>query len=150
MRKWITAAVVGLMCVGGAANAQGEGAAGVVKGRQAGMMLSGVAMGAIKASIDAQQAPSTQRFNSRALARWAHAVPGMFPAGSGAEAGVPTHAKPEIWSDRAGFEARAADYAAAADRLAELAAGDDAAAFSAQWTVVRASCQACHTPYKAE
>ena len=113
MRKWITAAVLGLMCVGGAANAQGEGAAGVVKGRQAGMMLSGVAMGAIKASIDAQQAPSTQRFNSRALARWAHAVPGMFPAGSGAEAGVPTHARPEIWSDRAGFEAKAADYAAA-------------------------------------
>lgn len=150
MRKWVTAAVLGLMCVGGAANAEGEGAAGIVKGRQAGMMLSGVAMGAIKASIDAQQAPSTQRFNSRALARWAHAVPAMFPAGSGAEAGVPTHAKPEIWSDRAGFEARAADYAAAADRLAELAAGEDVAAFAAQWTVVRASCQACHTPYKAE
>ena len=70
-------------------------------------------------------------------------------AGSGAEAGVPTHARPEIWSDRAGFEAKAADYAAAADRLAELAAGDDAAAFAAQWTVVRSSCQACHDGYKA-
>ena len=150
MRKWITAAVLGPLCVGGAANAQGEGQAGIVQGRQAAMMLSGAAMGSIKASIDAGQAPATQRFNTRALARWAHAVPGMFPAGSGAEAGVPTKAKPEAWSDRAGFEARAADYAAAADRLAELAAGEDAAAFAAQWAVVRQSCNACHATYKAD
>ncbi|MBU3971233.1 MAG: cytochrome c, partial [Alphaproteobacteria bacterium] len=65
-------------------------------------------------------------------------------------AGVRTNAKPEIWSDRAGFEAKAADYAAAADRLAELAAGDDPAAFAAQWAVVRASCQSCHDGYKAD
>ena len=150
MRKWITAAVLGLLCVGGAANAQGEGPAGVIQGRQAAMMLSGVAMGSIKASIDAGQPSASQRFSTRALARWAHAVPGMFPAGSGPEAGVTTKAKPEVWSDRAGFEAKAADYAAAADRLAELAAGEDAAAFAAQWAVVRQSCNACHTVYKAD
>ncbi|WP_332657828.1 cytochrome c [Brevundimonas sp.] len=150
MRKWITAAVLGLLCVGGAANARGEGEAGVIQGRQAAMLLSGVAMGSIKASIDAGQAPATQRFNSRALARWAHAVPGMFPAGSGPEAGVPTKARPEVWSDRAGFAAKAADYAAAADRLAELAAGEDAAAFAAQWAAVRQSCNACHTVYKLD
>ncbi|HYC68275.1 cytochrome c [Brevundimonas sp.] len=149
MRKILIATVVGLLCVGGAANARGEGPEDVVNGRKAGMMLSGVAMGAMKAAIDAGQAPSTQRFNSCALARWAHAVPGMFPAGSGPDSGVETHARPEVWSDRAGFETRAAAYAAAADRLAELAAGDDAAAFSAQWTVVRSSCQSCHDAYKA-
>ena len=149
MRRIITATVLGLLCIGGAANAQGGDAAGIIAGRQAGMMLSGVAMGAMKAAIDAGQAPSTQRFNSRAVARWAHAVPGMFPADSGPGAGVETHAKAEVWSDRAGFEARAADYAAAADWLAELAAGEDAAAFAAQWTVVRQSCQSCHDVYKA-
>lgn len=149
MRKILIATVLGLLCVGGAANAQGEGPDGVVKGRQAGMMLSGVAMGAIKSAIDAGQAPSTQRFNSRALSRWAHAVPGMFPAGSGPESGVETHARAEVWSDRTGFEEKAAAYAAAADRLAELAGGEDAAAFSAQWTVVRSSCQSCHDAYKA-
>src|SRR5687768_13158176 len=110
MRKIVTAAVVGLLCVGGAANAQGEGPDGIIKGRQAAMMLSGVAMGAMKSAMDAGQPPASQRFNSRALARWSHAVPGMFPAGSGPETGVPTNAKPEVWSDRAGFEARAADY----------------------------------------
>jgi cytochrome c556 len=150
MRKSITVAVLGVLCVGGAANAQGDGQAGIIQGRQAAMMLSGVAIGAMKSAMDAQQAPATQRFNTRAMARWAHAVPGMFPAGSGPETGLPMKAKPEVWSDRAGFEARAADYAAAADRLAELAAGDDAAAFAAQWTVVRQSCNACHTAYKAD
>lgn len=150
MKRLATAAVIGLVCIGGAANAQGEGAADIVRGRQAALMLSGVAMGSIKAGIDAGQAPSTQRFNTRALARWSHALPGMFPEGSGAEAGVPTKARAEIWSDRAGFEAKAAAYSAAADRLAELAQGEDAAAFSAQWTAVRASCQSCHDVYRAE
>lgn len=149
MRRILVGAVLGLLCVGGAANAQGEGPAGIVKGRQAAMMLSGVAMGAMKSATDAGQPPASQRFNSRALARWAHAVPGMFPAGSGPDSGLETHARAEVWSDRAGFEARAADYAAAADRLAELAAGEDAAAFAAQWTVVRSSCQSCHDVYKA-
>ncbi len=151
MKRILTAAVVGLMCLGGAASAQGARApaADIVETRQAAMMLSGVAMGSIKAAIDAGQPIASQRFPTRALSRWARAVPSTFPAGSGAEAGVRTNAKPEVWSDRAGFEAKAADYAAAADRLAELAAGEDAAAFAAQWAVVRASCQSCHDGYKA-
>lgn len=148
MRRIMTAAVLGLLCVGGAANAQGEGPEGIIEGRQAAMMLSGVAMGAVKSAIDAGQPPASQRFNTRALARWAHAVPGMFPAGTGPESGVQTNAKAEVWSDRAGFEESAAAYAAAAYRLAELAAGDDAAAFAAQWAVVRQSCQSCHDVYK--
>jgi cytochrome c556 len=151
MKRMITVATVALLCLGGAASAQGARtpAADMVEARQAAMMLSGVAVGSMKAAIDAGQPPASQRFATRALARWAHAVPGAFPAGSGAEAGVRTNAKPEIWSDRAGFEAKAANFATAADRLAELAAGEDAAAFTAQWTVVRASCQSCHDGYKA-
>ena len=148
MKRMITAAVIGLTCLAGAAGAQAP-AADVIKGRQAAMMLSGAAMGSIKTAIDSGQAPASQRFSTRALSRWAHAVPGMFPAGSGPEAGVQTNARAEIWTDRAGFEARAAAYAAAADRLAETAGGEDAAAFSEAWTAVRRSCQACHDAYKA-
>lgn len=146
MKRIVTLAVIGLFCIGGAASAQGS-LDGVVKGRQAGMALSGAAMGGIKAAIDAGQAPSTQRVPARALARWAHALPGLFPEGSGPDA-VQTGARPEAWSDRAGFEARAAEFATAADRLAELSQGEDAAAFSAQWVVVRAGCQSCHEAYK--
>lgn len=150
MRRIMIAALVGALCIGGAANAQGGGPADIVKGRQAAMMMSGATMGAIKAGIDANAPLQSQRFNTRALSRWAHAIPGMFPQGSGAEAGVPTEAKAEIWSDRTGFEAKAADFAAATDRLAELAGGEDAAAFSAQWTAVRASCQSCHDAYRVD
>lgn len=151
MKRMMMAAVIGLACVAGAAGAQAtqSPAADTVHGRQAALMLSGVAMGAMKSAIDAGQAPSTQGFNSRALSRWARALPGMFPAGTGAEAGVPTKAKAEIWSDRAGFEARAAAYAAAADRLNELARADDPG-FAAQWTEVRAACQSCHDIYRAD
>lgn len=148
MKRIITAAAIGLTCLAVTTGAQAPQASDVIKGRQGAMMLSGVAMAAMKGSIDAGQPQASQRFATRSLSRWAHAVPGMFPEGSGPEAGVPTNAKPEIWSDRAGFEARAADYAAAADRLAELASGDDAEAFGAQWTAVRATCQACHDSYK--
>lgn len=149
MKRIITAAAIGLACMVGVTGAQAPRAEDVIKGRQGAMMLSGVAMASIKGAIDAGQPLASQRFSTRSLARWAYAVPGMFPAGSGPEAGVPSNARAEIWSDRAGFEARAADYAAAADRLAELAAGDDAAAFAEQWTAVRATCQACHDGYKA-
>ena len=149
MKRIITAAAIGLACMVGVTGAQAPRAEDVIMGRQGAMMLSGVAMASIKGAIDAGQPLASQRFSTRSLARWAHAVPGMFPAGSGPEAGVPSNARAEIWSDRAGFEARAADYAAAADRLAELAAGDDAAAFADQWTAVRATCQACHDGYKA-
>lgn len=154
MRRVLTAAVIGLMCVGGVAQAQGGGSTGggpadIVRGRQAAMMLSGATLGGMKTASDAGHAPSTQRFGARALSRWAHALPGMFPEGSDAAgAGVPSNAKPEVWSDRAGFEAKAAQFAAAADRLAELSEGEDAAAFSAQWTAVRAGCQSCHEGYK--
>lgn len=152
MKRIITAAAIGLTCLacGAGAQAPQASAADVIKGRQGAMMLSGVAMASIKGAIDAGQPLASQRFATRSLSRWAHAVPGMFPAGSGPEAGVRTNAKAEIWTDRAGFEARAADYAAAAERLAELAAGEDAAALGAQWTAVRATCQACHDSYKAE
>jgi cytochrome c556 len=148
MRRIVIGAVIGLLCIGGAANAQGGGPADIIKGRQAGMMLSGAAMGAIKVGIDANTPLQNQRFNARAIARWAHAVPGMFPEGTGPDSGLQTGAKPAVWSDRAGFEAKAAEYAAAADRLSELAQGEDAAAFSAQWAVVRQSCQSCHDSYK--
>ena len=155
MRRIVTLVLVGGLCLAGAANAQGEwsqggGPADIIKGRQAGMMMSGATMGAIKVGIDGGAALQSQRFNTRALSRWAHALPGLFPQGSGAEAGVPTEARAEIWSDRAGFEAKAAAFAAATDRLAELAEGEDAAAFSAQWTTVRASCQSCHDAYRVD
>lgn len=146
MKRTLILSAVGLLCLGGAANAQGAPEA-LVKARQAGMILSGNVVGGIKAAIDAGQAPSTQRGAVRGLARWAHTLPELFPEGTDPDT-VDTGAKPAVWTDRAGFTAKAAEFSAAVDRLSELSQGDDAAAFSAQWATVRAGCQSCHSVYK--
>ena len=113
-----------------------------LEARQAALNLSGVAMGAIKAGIERASSPGP---------RPSHALPGLFPAGTSvADLPGATRAKPEIWSDRPGFEARAAAYAAATDRLAELARANDAEGFSAQWVTVRQTCGACHDAYRAQ
>lgn len=123
-------------------------AATLIPARQSALMLSAVAFGSMKGAIDSGGDVSGQAFAAKALARWAHTLPSLFPAGTGKASGVPTKAKDEIWSDRAGFERRAAEYAAAADRLAELAQANDKAAFAAQWTAVRQACSNCHDAYR--
>ena len=150
MRRIVTAAGVVALCLAGAAGAQETGSISseqAVQARRAGMFMSGAIMSSMKAGVDAGASPRSQVFPAGTLARWAGAMPGLFPAGSGTVTG--TKAKPEIWTDRADFEARAAAFAAAATRLQELAQADDAAGFATQFTEVRASCQSCHDAYKA-
>lgn len=152
--KLLAVAAVLALSAGGlatvpAAAFDGLDAQGVIKARQASFHLSAGTFGPMKAAIDSGADVNTFTFGAKGLARWARAIPSMFPAGTGAEAGIPTKAKPEIWSDRAGFEARAAEYAAAADRLAELAQANDKPGFAAQWAVVRQSCSNCHDKYRA-
>jgi cytochrome c556 len=119
--------------------------ADVIAGRKAAFLLSGALVGQIKAGVDRGDDPKTLGFAARALSRWASAIPGMFPAGSSA---ANSDALPTIWSDRAGFEAKAADYAAAAAKLADLAKAGDKPGFAAQFAVVGGTCKACHDTYR--
>jgi cytochrome c556 len=155
MRRILTTALVGLLCAAGVAGAQERGAqesaspsaTEIVQARLAALALSGVALGAIKAGIDAGVEPRTQAFPAGSLAKWAHAVPAMFPA---PVEGVASRARPEVWSNRADFEAKSAAFAAATDRLAELARANDAEGFTAQWGAVRQTCGACHDAYRTQ
>jgi cytochrome c556 len=118
----------------------------IVAARQSAYGLSAANFAQMKAQADAGVDVHTLAFPSRQLARWARTLPTMFPAGTN----LPTsHALPAVWSDRAGFEARAAAYAAAAQALAAAAQTGDRAAFLTQWTAVRATCGACHDAYKS-
>ncbi|NYT40934.1 cytochrome c [Sphingomonas sp. R-74633] len=119
--------------------------ADVIAGRQAAFLLSAALFGQIKAGVDRGDEPKTLGFAARSLAGWAKAIPGMFPAGSTA---ANSEALPVIWSDRAGFEAKAADYAAAATKLADLAKAGDKPGFAAQFAVVGGTCKACHDTYR--
>jgi cytochrome c556 len=119
----------------------------IVAARQSAYILSGATFAQMKAVADNPASDiHTLAFPARALARWARTLPTLFPAGTNLPA---SHALPTVWSDRAGFEARAADYATAAQALAQAAQSGDRAAFLTQWTAVRAACGACHDRYKS-
>ena len=153
MKRLIVAGAVALMCMGGAAGAREDSdlsPAEIVAARQAALMMSGVAMGSIKAGLDSGAELRTLGFPTGALAKWAAALPSMFPTGTGPDAiGEGTRAKAEIWTDRAGFEARAADYAAATARLRDAVAANDAALAQTEWAAVRTSCGSCHDAYRS-
>lgn len=121
--------------------------ADVIAGRQAAFRMSGALMGSMSAVAKSGGDVKTQAFAARALAGWAKALPGMFPAGSTA---AKSAALPAIWSDRATFEARAADYAVATDKLAEFAKAGDNAGFAAQLGAVGKTCGACHDSYRKQ
>ena len=144
-----TMSAIGLLAAAGiltAAVAARRGDADqLIAGRQAAFELSGATFGGMKATIDAGGDVTKLAFSARALTDWAHALPGMFPAGSD---GGATRALPTVWSDRAGFEKAAATYEAAATKLGELAKAGDKAGVAAQWTVVRGACSACHDSYR--
>lgn len=119
--------------------------AAIVNARRAAMMLSGANMAGIKGAIDRGDDPKTAAFAATALAAWADALPGMFPAGSSATG---SKAKSEVWSDIAGFSAIAKGFAVDAAQLRDYARAGNKEAFAAQWTKVRSNCAACHDKYK--
>jgi cytochrome c556 len=117
----------------------------IVAARQSAYMLSGGSFAAMKAAAEAGADVKQLVFPSRTLARWARTLPSLFPAGTNL---ATSKALPAVWSDRAGFEARAAAYADAARLMAEAAQSGDRAAFLARWAEARASCAACHDTYR--
>jgi cytochrome c556 len=90
-----------------------------------------------------------QGFPAAVLAKWAKALPPLFPPGTAkGEASVETQALPTLSQDHAGFERGAAYFAAATARLADFAAANDTAGFTKQLEVVNHACNACHATYK--
>jgi cytochrome c556 len=123
-------------------------AAELTAARQAGMhmaatLLSRSILPAARNGVDVK----TQQQAADGLDRWGHALPGLFPAGSG---GPGSRALPAVWTDKADFTAKANAFGDAAARLAELAEAGDAAGFAAQATIVQQGCNVCHSRYRAE
>jgi cytochrome c556 len=116
----------------------------VVAGRRAAYLLSGAVFSSFRGVVERGEDVKNQEFSARMLANWARVLPRMFPDGTNV---APTHANPNVWTDRAGFEAKAQIYAAAATKLADLAAANDKAGFAAQVPVVREACNGCHAVY---
>jgi cytochrome c556 len=153
MRRIVIAGALSLMCVAGAAGAAQEvppeEAAGIVAVRQASFAMSAATFGGIKAGLDAGTPLQQLAFGSNGLARWAASMTVAFVPGTGPSAVPSTKAKPEIWTDGTGFQAKAADYQAASARLRDAIAADDRAAANEAWAATRATCQSCHEAYRS-
>jgi cytochrome c556 len=120
-----------------------------IAARQAGMDMSVIVFRSMGDGIKAGSDAKNQAFAAAGLAKWANAVPHLFPAGTGkGETSTATQALPTIWQDRAGFDHAAAYYAETTVRLAALAADNDTTGFTKQLDVVNQACGACHAAYK--
>ena len=118
--------------------------------RQAGYTMLGWNFGPM-AQMVRGKAPFDQAAFARHAERVAFLAPQLlegFPTGSAS--GAPTEAKPEIWSDRAGFEAKMDALVEESRTLAEVARGGDEAAMKAQFGKTAETCKACHDAYREE
>ena len=127
--------------------AQSPSPAEIVAARQAAFSLTAATFGSLRGSVDSGADVKPLAFAVRGLAKWAHALPGMFPPGTDLPE---SRALPAVWQDRAGFEAKAAAFQAETARLLEAAGTGDKAAFATAYKAVGATCGSCHSSYRAE
>ena len=122
--------------------------ADIVGIRQAGMRVAEGDFMMIR--LAAEKGADIRRFEgpARSLAQWAAALPSMFPASTGPGT-ANTRARQEVWSNRADFEQKAADFRTAVTRMADAAAANNMTEGSRQWDMAWRSCNACHTAYRA-
>jgi cytochrome c556 len=119
----------------------------LILARQAGMhMATTLMVKNIRRAVSAGTDVRDQDAAADGIAMWAEAIPGLFPPGSTAS---DSRALPDIWKNKADFDRRAADLHEAAQRLSQIAASGDKAAFAAQVDVVQSRCAACHERYRA-
>ena len=119
----------------------------IISTRQANQKRVGELVTAMKKSVEAGATAASQVEASTELADRTHRLKGYFPVGT--ETGGNTKAKPEIWSDRAGFDKVADTYVAEFDKLLVVAKSGDTPAFNAQFAVAGGTCGACHRTYRA-
>ena len=120
----------------------------IIESRQSGQDVIYAVIADMKAAVAAKADVKPFADSAGALARWFHNFPNLFPAGT--ETGHDTKARPEVFSDSAGFAKAAQDASDAAASLAEAAKAGDQAAFAEKFKALGAACGACHKAYKVK
>jgi cytochrome c556 len=144
---WLSAALI----LGAAGVAVAADMAAVVKDRQAHMkQIGGAAKGIFDELNKAAPSIAVIQANAKTIDTLAPQAPSWFPVGSGAEAGVKTAAKPEIWSNASGFSAAASQFATAAHQFDQLASAGDLAAIKAGYPTLGKACGNCHMQFRAK
>jgi len=86
--------------------------------------------------------------NAAKLKGLASQLPSWFPKGSGPESGYKTDAKPEAWSDTAGFAAAANRLQVETAKFDQIAHAGDVDAIKAQARAVGGACKNCHDKFR--
>lgn len=152
LKRWMALGGVwiGVTAIGLGQQGLGVPGADAIAARQASLDLSSITFRSMGDAMKAGREAKSQGYPATALAKWAKALPRMFPPGTGkGETSAVTQARPVIWQDRAGFDRAAANYAEATARLAALAAANDTPGFTRQLDEVKETCGSCHARYKA-
>jgi cytochrome c556 len=123
--------------------------ADAIAARQASLDMSSITFRSMADAMKAGRDAKSQSYSAAVLAKWAKALPRMFPTGTGkGETSAATQALSAIWQDGAGFDRAATSYAEATTRLAALAKANDTAGFTSQLDEVHQACSFCHGRYK--
>ena len=117
----------------------------LVAARQAAMALSANTLGAISAGVANGAPTKAAGFPARSLASWAKAMPALFAPST---KHVPSRAKAEVWTDRAGFAAQVKAFQDATQALAAASQADDKVAMAAALASTKAACKGCHDSYQ--
>jgi cytochrome c556 len=153
--------VVAVIAAGGVTFAQGQSpppsqgqaisAAEVVKARQQGLKTLGAAFKTIRDELRGDS-PDAAKIRSAAvdITHAAGAIGKWFPAGTGPGTGVKTDAKPEVWTDAAGFAAAQETFVREANKWAQLGNSTDASAWKEGAASLGQSCKACHDKYRVK
>lgn len=120
----------------------------IIAARQSAYDLQNGIAEAMKDGIAHDASPKSFVNAAKALARYGTVIPSLFPTGT--ETGGGTKAKPEIWSDRAGFEKAASNFNEAALALQARAEADDKPGFAAAFEAMGKTCGACHRAYRVK
>src|SRR5579863_4283687 len=111
MKGWMfSIALIGLAAAG-LSQQGGSGVSGVdaIAARQASLDMSSITFRSMGEAMKAGREAKSQGYPAASLAKWAKALPRMFPAGTGiGETSAKSQALSSIWQDRAGFDQAAA------------------------------------------
>lgn len=133
----------------GMAFAAGAPAEQTIKARQVHLKDLGAAFKEVRDQLRSSR-PDMAQLNSASgqIAALATQMSDWFPQGSGPESRVKTDAKPEIWSDPAGFEKALKNFQAEAPKLQQLATANDVGGIKAQVGKLGGACKGCHDNYR--
>lgn len=132
------------------AEAEATGPAAMVRTRQTHYKAIGKSMKAIGEQLDAPR-PSVQeiRMEAAQIAEAAPQVLTWFPPGSGAETGLETRAKQEIWGDPQGFRRAAERFIQVSETFHDVTMTGDLAAIRAAREELGGACKNCHDDFRA-